>query len=67
MTRVATRRTVALVSGQREGGRAYGEIRYRLASEPPFVHCRHCLNCKAFALFFSPVGGQREQAEQPPS
>jgi hypothetical protein len=55
------------VSSQREGGRAYGEIRYRLASEPLFVHCCYCLNCKAFALFFSPVGGQREQAEQPPS
>jgi hypothetical protein len=51
------------VSSQREGGRAYGEIRYRLPSEPLFVHCCHCLNCKAFALFFSPAGRPREQAE----
>jgi hypothetical protein len=29
-----------------EGGCACGEARYRLASEPPFVHCCHCLNCQ---------------------
>jgi hypothetical protein len=29
-----------------EGGCACGEIRYRLASEPMFVHCCHCLNCQ---------------------
>jgi hypothetical protein len=34
------------VSGQREGGCACGEVRYRLASEPLFVHCCHCLNCQ---------------------
>jgi hypothetical protein len=30
----------------REGGCACGEIRYRLTSEPLFVHCCHCLNCQ---------------------
>jgi hypothetical protein len=30
----------------REGGCACGEIRYRLESEPLFVHCCHCLNCQ---------------------
>jgi hypothetical protein len=29
-----------------EGGCSCGEIRYRLASEPLFVHCCHCLNCQ---------------------
>jgi hypothetical protein len=29
-----------------EGGCACGGIRYRLASEPMFVHCCHCLNCQ---------------------
>jgi hypothetical protein len=29
-----------------EGGCSCGEIRYRLASEPMFVHCCHCLNCQ---------------------
>jgi hypothetical protein len=33
------------VSG-REGGCACGAVRYRLASEPLFVHCCHCLNCQ---------------------
>ena len=28
------------------GGCACGEVRYRLASEPLFVHCCHCLNCQ---------------------
>ena len=31
---------------QREGGCACGAVRYRLASEPLFVHCCHCLNCQ---------------------
>ncbi len=34
------------MSGQREGGCACGELRYRLASEPMFIHCCHCLNCQ---------------------
>jgi hypothetical protein len=29
-----------------EGGCSCGAIRYRLASEPMFVHCCHCLNCQ---------------------
>jgi hypothetical protein len=29
-----------------EGGCACGEVRYRLASVPMFVHCCHCLNCQ---------------------
>ena len=29
-----------------EGGCACGEVRYRLASAPMFVHCCHCLNCQ---------------------
>jgi hypothetical protein len=34
------------MSGPREGGCACGDVRYRLASEPMFVHCCHCLNCQ---------------------
>ena len=34
------------MSGAREGGCACGAVRYRLASEPLFVHCCHCLNCQ---------------------
>ena len=34
------------MSGPREGGCACGTVRYRLASEPLFVHCCHCLNCQ---------------------
>jgi hypothetical protein len=30
----------------REGGCACGEVRYRLATDPLFVHCCHCLNCQ---------------------
>jgi hypothetical protein len=30
----------------REGGCSCGEVRYRLTSEPLFVHCCHCLNCQ---------------------
>ena len=38
-----------------EGGCACGAVRYRLAAEPMFVHCCHCLDCQrqtgsAFAL-----------------
>jgi hypothetical protein len=29
-----------------EGGCACGEVRYRLMSEPMFVHCCHCRNCQ---------------------
>jgi hypothetical protein len=31
---------------EREGGCACGEVRYRLSSEPLFVHCCHCLDCQ---------------------
>jgi hypothetical protein len=34
------------MSTQPEGGCACGAVRYRLASEPLFVHCCHCLNCQ---------------------
>jgi hypothetical protein len=30
----------------REGGCACGEVRYRLTSDPMFIHCCHCLNCQ---------------------
>ena len=33
-------------SVSREGGCACGAVRYRLTSEPMFVHCCHCLNCQ---------------------
>jgi hypothetical protein len=29
-----------------DGGCACGAVRYRLASEPLFTHCCHCLNCQ---------------------
>jgi hypothetical protein len=29
-----------------EGGCACGSVRYRLADDPLFVHCCHCLNCQ---------------------
>jgi hypothetical protein len=29
-----------------DGGCACGAVRYRLTSEPLFVHCCHCLNCQ---------------------
>ena len=29
-----------------EGGCACGTVRYRLTSEPLFIHCCHCLNCQ---------------------
>ena len=31
---------------QLEGGCSCGAVRYRLASEPLFVNCCHCLNCQ---------------------
>jgi hypothetical protein len=34
------------VSVALEGGCACGAVRYRLKSEPLFVHCCHCLNCQ---------------------
>ena len=34
------------MSAIREGGCACGAVRYRLTSEPLFVHCCHCLNCQ---------------------
>jgi hypothetical protein len=29
-----------------EGGCSCGEVRYRVESEPLFIHCCHCLNCQ---------------------
>jgi hypothetical protein len=34
------------MNAQPEGGCACGAVRYRLSSEPLFVHCCHCLNCQ---------------------
>jgi hypothetical protein len=34
------------MSVQREGGCSCGAVRYRLTSDPLFVHCCHCLNCQ---------------------
>src|SRR6185312_15603310 len=36
----------ATASGEATGGCSCGEVRYRLSSEPLFVHCCHCLNCQ---------------------
>jgi hypothetical protein len=36
----------AMMSSPREGGCACGQVRYRLTSDPLFVHCCHCLNCQ---------------------
>jgi hypothetical protein len=33
-------------NGPLEGGCACGAVRYRLTSDPLFVHCCHCLNCQ---------------------
>ena len=30
----------------RHGGCSCGSVRYRLAADPLFVHCRHCLDCQ---------------------
>jgi hypothetical protein len=43
------------MANEAEGGCACGAVRYRLASDPLFVHCCHCLNCQrqtgsAFAI-----------------
>ena len=35
-----------IMSALREGGCACGAIRYRLESDPLFIHCCHCLNCQ---------------------
>jgi hypothetical protein len=38
---------VAVLSGENhEGGCACGAVRYRLTSDPLFIHCCHCLNCQ---------------------
>jgi hypothetical protein len=34
------------MSDQREGGCSCGAVRYRLTSDPLFVHCCPCLNCQ---------------------
>jgi hypothetical protein len=34
------------MSVTREGGCSCGAVRYRLASDPMFVNCCHCLNCQ---------------------
>jgi hypothetical protein len=34
------------MSRQLEGSCSCGAVRYRLASDPLFVHCCHCLNCQ---------------------
>ena len=34
------------MSDAREGGCACAAVRYRLASDPLFIHCCHCLNCQ---------------------
>jgi hypothetical protein len=43
------------MSSTLEGGCSCGAVRYRLRSDPLFVHCCHCLNCQrqtgsAFAI-----------------
>jgi hypothetical protein len=34
------------MEARREGGCACGWVRYRLTSDPLFIHCCHCLNCQ---------------------
>jgi hypothetical protein len=34
------------MNAEHEGGCACGAVRYRLSSDPLFVHCCHCLNCQ---------------------
>src|SRR5438093_921151 len=46
LTRPARGVTVGFMSVPREGGCACGAVRYRLASEPMFTNCCHCLNCQ---------------------
>ena len=36
----------ATMSTLREGGCSCGSVRYRLRSDPLFIHCCHCLNCQ---------------------
>jgi len=35
-----------MMDAVREGGCSCRAIRYRLASDPLFIHCCHCLNCQ---------------------
>ena len=35
-----------MTAGMLEGGCACGRVRYRLADEPLFTHCCHCLSCQ---------------------
>jgi hypothetical protein len=35
-----------MMSGVPDGGCSCGAVRYRLASDPLFIHCCHCLNCQ---------------------
>jgi hypothetical protein len=37
---------MARMGVQGDGGCACGAVRYRLASQPMFIHCCHCLNCQ---------------------
>jgi hypothetical protein len=37
---------VEAMNAARDGGCACGDVRYRLASDPLFTHCCHCLNCQ---------------------
>jgi hypothetical protein len=39
-------RSLVDVTVSREGGCSCGRVRYRLTSEPMFVHCCHCRNCQ---------------------
>ena len=34
------------MAGHLQGGCACGAVRYRLVSQPMFVHCCHCLDCQ---------------------
>ena len=44
-----------MVDDSYEGGCACGDVRYRMASKPMYVHCCHCRSCQnqtgsAFAI-----------------